>query len=515
MFGYLKEDATAGFLVFLLALPLSLGIAKASGFPASMGILTAMVGGILVSFFPRVSPLSIKGPAAGLITVCSAAILELGQVGGAEKALPSMAALLAVVALIQVVMGFLKIGSLSELFPHSAVHGMLAAIGIIIIAKQIPVLLGDDPMIYKGEGPLELLADIPRFVANAHPHIAMVGIIGLVILFATPYVPIPAVKKVPAPMWVLLMAVPLAIVWHFTNEGPSYAMVSIGDFWGSIKIQPDFSLIGTFVFWKYVFMLLFVNSLESLLTVKAVDNLDPEKRKSNPNSDLIALGVGNGVSGLLGGLPMISEVVRSSANVGFGAKGRGANFFHGVFLLLAMIFIIPLIEMIPNSALAAMLIFAGYRLASPKEFIQTYHLGIEQLAIFLITILVTLLEDLLLGVAAGILVKMIFHIIMGAPIASLFRSRHRIEHIEGKSILYIQESALFTNILAFTSVLKKLPNENQVLLDFSECKLVDNPFMEFVEHTESDWHNDGRRLETRGLDNMRPVSNHPLATRRA
>ncbi|MFZ9970065.1 MAG: SulP family inorganic anion transporter, partial [Bacteroidia bacterium] len=148
LFGYIKEDATAGFLVFLLALPLSLGIAKASGFPASMGILTAMVGGILVSFFPRVSPLSIKGPAAGLITVCSAAIMELGQIGGVEKALPALAALLAVVALIQIAMGFLKIGSLSELFPHSAVHGMLAAIGIIIIAKQIPVLLGDDPMIY-------------------------------------------------------------------------------------------------------------------------------------------------------------------------------------------------------------------------------------------------------------------------------------------------------------------------------------------------------------------------------
>lgn len=514
LFGFIKEDATAGFLVFLLALPLSLGIAKASGFPASMGILTAMVGGLVVSLFPKVSPLSIKGPAAGLITVCSAALMEFGQVAGAEHALPAVAALLAVVALVQIAMGLLKVGSLSELFPHSAVHGMLAAIGIIIMAKQIPVLLGDDPMIYKGEGPLELLADIPRFIANAHPHIATVGLIGLVILFALPYVPVPALKKVPAPMWVLIMAVPMALAWHFSQSEPSYALVQIGDFWGSIKIQPDFSLLGTFVFWKYVFMFLFVNSLESLLTVKAVDNLDPEKRKTNPNSDLIALGVGNGISGLLGGLPMISEVVRSSANVGFGAKSRGANFFHGIFLLLAMILIVPLIEMIPNSALAAMLIFAGYRLASPKEFIKTYHLGVEQLVIFLVTIIVTLVEDLLLGVAAGIVLKMVFHLMAGAPFMSLFRSRHRIENLENKTVVHIEESAVFSNILAYTAVLSNLPKDKPVELNFSDCQLVDNPFMEFIEHTESDWEQEGRELHTAGWDLLKPMSKHPLATRR-
>jgi MFS superfamily sulfate permease-like transporter len=514
LFGFIKEDATAGFLVFLLALPLSLGIAKASGFPASMGILTAMIGGIVVSLFPNGSPLSIKGPAAGLITICSAAIIEFGQLAGADNALPIVAAMLAVVAVVQVAMGFLKVGSLSELFPHSAVHGMLAAIGIIIMAKQIPVLLGDDPMIYKGEGPLELLADIPRFIANAHPHIATVGLIGLIILFAMPYIPIAALKKVPAPMWVLLMAVPMALAWHFSQSEPSYALVQIGDFWGSIKIRPNFSLMGSFVFWKYVFMFLFVNSLESLLTVKAVDNLDPQKRKTNPNSDLIALGVGNGISGLLGGLPMISEVVRSSANVGFGAKGRGANFFHGIFLLLAMILIIPLIEMIPNSALAAMLIFAGFRLASPKEFIKTYHLGIEQLAIFLVTILVTLLEDLLLGVAAGIVLKMLFHLWAGAPFLSLFRSRHTVENTDKATVVHIEESAVFTNILTFTSVLSTLPKNKPVVLDFTDCQLVDNPFMEFVEHTESDWEMEGRELHVRGLETMVPMSKHPLATRR-
>jgi MFS superfamily sulfate permease-like transporter len=306
----------------------------------------------------------------------------------------------------------------------------------------------------------------------------------------------------------------MALAWHFSQSEPSYALVQIGDFWGSIKIRPNFSLMGSFVFWKYVFMFLFVNSLESLLTVKAVDNLDLQKRKTNPNSDLIALGVGNGISGLLGGLPMISEVVRSSANVGFGAKGRGANFFHGIFLLLAMILIIPLIEMIPNSALAAMLIFAGFRLASPKEFIKTYHLGIEQLAIFLVTILVTLLEDLLLGVAAGIVLKMLFHLWSGAPFLSLFRSRHSIEQTDEATIVHVEESAVFTNILTFTTVLSTLSKNKPVVLDFSHCQLVDNPFMEFVEHTRSDWEMEGRELRVQGLDALVPMSKHPLATRR-
>lgn len=161
-----------------------------------------------------------------------------------------------------------------------------------------------------------------------------------------------------------------------------------------------------------------------------------------------------------------------------------------------------------------MLIFAGFRLASPKEFIKTYHLGIEQLAIFLVTILVTLLEDLLLGVASGIVLKMLFHLWAGAPFLSLFRSRHTVENTDKATVVHIEESAVFTNILTFTSVLSTLPKNKPVVLDFTDCQLVDNPFMEFVEHTESDWEMEGRELHVRGLETMVPMSKHPLATRR-
>lgn len=515
LFTYLKNDFYAGFLVFLLALPLSLGIAKASGFPAAMGIFTAIVGGLVTSLFSRVSPLSIKGPAAGLITICAAAITDVSTLDITTNAISHLSAMLLIVGVLQILVGYMKLGSLAELFPHSAIHGMLAAIGIIIIAKQIPVLLGDDPFIYKGEGPIQLITKIPKFIKNAHPHIAIIGMIGLFVLFILPRLPFKILKKVPSPMIVLLLTVPLAWVWHLKTEEPSYALVNIGDFWSSIRLAPNFKLVGTWVFWKYVFMFLFVNSLESLLTVKAIDNLDPLKRKTNPNSDLKALGVGNGVSAIFGGLPMISEVVRSSANVGFGAKSRGANFFHGVFLLISMLLLIPAIEMIPNAALAALLIFAGFRLASPKEFIKTYHLGKEQLAIFLITIFVTLFTDLLLGIAAGIVVKLVFHLVSGVPFMSLFTTKRKIYEENNSTIrIKIFESAVFTNILTFKSVYDDIDPNKNIIIDFTECILVDNPFMQYVNQLQIQKEENEQQLIIIGLDEMVPFSQHPLATRK-
>ncbi len=506
---YWKNDIISGFLVFLLALPLSLGIAKASGFPAAMGVLSAMIGGLVTTFF-RVSELSIKGPAAGLITIAAGAITEFG---GDEQGWKIASAVIVVMAIFQILFGFLKFGSLSDFFPHSAVHGMLAAIGLIIIAKQIPVLLGDDPTLYKGESPLELYLDIPKFVLHAHWHIAAIGIVGLIIMFGLPLLKINFLKKIPAPMIVLIVAVPLTIFWHFKQTEPSYSLVSIGDFWGSLNFNTDFSAIGTFTFWKYVLMFLFVSTLESLLTVKAVDSLDPYKRQSNYNGDLIGQGSGNLISGMLGGLPMISEVVRSSSNISFGAISKWSNFFHGLFLLIAMIFLIPLIELIPNSALAAMLIYAGYRLAAPKEFIHTYQIGKEQLAIFLTTIIVTLVEDLLLGILAGIIVKILFHLYNGANIKNLFKAHYTIESNEKITRINFDGVAVFSNLIAYKKLLSVIPDENKIILDFHKVKLIDHSFMNFIHHYEFEMNEQKRDVKLIGFENHKPLSNHPLATR--
>ncbi|MCU0357133.1 MAG: SulP family inorganic anion transporter, partial [Cyclobacteriaceae bacterium] len=311
-----KADALSGFLVFLLALPLSLGIARASEFPPAMGVLTAMIGGLVVTFFAG-SRLTIKGPAAGLITICAGAVTEMG--GGTAGWQLALGAIV-VASLFQILFGVFKFGSLSDFFPHSAVHGMLAAIGLIIFSKQIHVLLGIDPATLKGLEPLELYQRIPDSIMHEDPRVTLVGVISLLIIFGMPMLKPKIFKKLPAPMVVLLVTVPLAWIMDFKHTEPAFDMVQIGDFWGSIGFNADFSMIGTFVFWKYVIMFLFVNSLESLLTVKAIDGLDPWKRISNPNKDLVAVGVGNAVSGLLGGLPMISEVARSSANITFGGQ---------------------------------------------------------------------------------------------------------------------------------------------------------------------------------------------------
>jgi MFS superfamily sulfate permease-like transporter len=506
-----KTDMLSGFLVFLLAMPLSLGIAKASGYPAAMGVLTAMIGGLVVSVFQG-GRLTIKGPAAGLITVCFAAVadldaLHLDGISGVQLACGAVV----VMAVIQFVFGLLKFGSFSDFFPHSAVHGMLAAIGILIFAKQFPVLLGVDASFTKGLSPIQLYTHIPTFIAHANPQVAMVGLLSLVIIFGLPALG-GVFKKIPAPMIVLLIMIPLGIFMNFKSIPAS--LVVIGDFWKNVKFNASFAAIGTGVFWKYVLMFLFVNSLESLLTVKAIDGLDPFKRQSDYNKDLRALAVGNGLSGLLGGLPMISEVARSSANVNNGARTRWANFFHGFFLLIAMLVLIPVIELIPTAALAAMLISVAYRLASPKEFIGTYKVGPEQLVIFVVTIIVTVAEDLLLGVGAGILTKFIFHIVNGAPIKSLFKASYDLKETADGYLVKVKGSATFSNYLGYKKLFGKFQHGKNILFNFSEAKLVDHSFMEGLHHFEEDYHQSGGKVLWNGLEKFSPFSNHPLAARK-
>lgn len=507
--AYWKQDMLAGFMVFLIALPLSLGIAKASGFPPAMGVLTAIVGGIFTPIF-RVSELSIKGPAAGLITICAASVMEFG---GDEQAWMITCAAIVVMAILQIILSLLKFGDYADFFPHSAVHGMLSAIGIIIIAKQIPVLLGENPTAYAGEGPIELLLDIPRFISHANWPVAVVGFVGLLAMFLIPVIKLKLIQKIPAPMWVLLLTVPLSIYWQFGDMKGNYTLVQIGDFWGSFGFHFDFSAIATFAFWKYVFMLLFVNSLESMLTVKAVDDLQPETEKSDANGDLMGNGFGNIITGFLGATPMISEVVRSSANIGFKAKSKWANFFHGAFLLLAMIFLIPIIEKIPNAALAAILIYAGYRLAAPREFLLTYRVGKEQLAAFLVTIVVTLVQDLLIGILAGLIVELSIYLFMGVKLSNLVKANYQLVERDKELVVVLKGAALFTNIIGFKKVFYRIPEKSTFFLDCSEAKLIDHSFLFFIQVFQKDYNRKGGHFKLIGMQNHSRFSSHKLATR--
>lgn len=516
-----RSDAISGFLVFLIALPLCLGISKASGFPPISGVFTAIIGGLVVSFFSG-SALTIKGPAAGLIVIALGAIEELGH-GDAYLGYRLALGVIVVAGLIQVTFGLLKMGRLADFFPVTVIHGMLAAIGIIIASKQIHVALGVKPTATE---PLELLAEVPNSILNMNPEIALIGALSLLILFVLPVFKNKTIKSIPGALVVLLVAVPLGFVFdldhahdyvfnrHLFHINPNDFLVVLPSNILDGVTFPDFSGVLTLTGLKYLIMFSLVGSLESLLSTQAIDTLDPYKRKSNLNKDLVAVGIGNSLAGLVGGLPMISEIVRSSANINNGAHTRWSNFFHGFFLLAFVALAAPLIHHIPNAALAAMLLYTGYRLASPKEFYKTYSIGMDQLSIFLTTIFVTLATDLLLGIAAGIVMKLFIQVIMGGPVSNLFKSD--VEVIESKDTyqLNIRHSATFSNFLGFKKYLNAAPKDKKLIIDFSGTRLVDHSFMEHLHHFEEDQTEAGRQIVLSGLEEHKPISEHPMAARK-
>jgi MFS superfamily sulfate permease-like transporter len=515
--SYWAKDLLSGFLVSLIALPLCLGIAGASNFPPIMGVMTAIVGGVVVAFFAG-SELTIKGPAAGLIVIVAGAVEELGK-GDNEVGWKLTLGVVVIAGLIQIVLGLLKVAKLADFFPLSAVHGMLAAIGIIIMSKQLHLAVGISPAEMKGKEPLELLEMVPHSLMHMEYHIAIIGSISLLILFGWPYLRIKALKKVPPALVVLIVGVLLGQYFHLME--PSYKnlkpLVNPGEF--SINLNADFSALTSTeflpVFLKYLLMFVLIGSLESLLTGRAIDLIDPDKRKSDLSRDLTAVGIGNTVSGLLGGLPMISEVARSSANITNGGKSRWANFFHGIFLLLFVVMLVPVIKMVPVASLAAMLIFVGFRLASPKEFAHVYHIGKEQLTIFLITIITTIATDLLVGIAAGILTKFIIQIAFGVKISDIIKSRFELTEEElGVYHLNVKNAAVFANYLKLKAQLAKVPQGSSLIIDFSKAAYVDHTVADNLNNFRREFEATGGVLSLKGLDLHESLSEHPLAARR-
>ncbi len=532
---YLKYDLISGFLVFLIALPLCLGISLACGYPPIAGIFTAILGAVLSTFISN-SELTIKGPAAGLIVIAIGCIEDFGgdgMNGGWSAAdLTAYKAALAVgvaAAVMQILFGFFRAGILGEFFPLSAVHGMLAAIGVIIIIKQFPVALG----VEAGGEPLEMLGEFPHYIMESNPAIAAIGIVSMLIMFSWPVIgrKLGPLKAIPAPMVVLLVAVPMGMAFDlmhahsYTLQGHQYQLseqylVKMPDrVFGMFDdiTSPDFSALSEFKAWKWAFMFFVIGSLESLLSAKAVDLIDPWKRKTNMDRDIIAVGVGNLCSALLGGLPMISEIVRSKANIDNGARTRFANMWHGLFLLLCVALIPTVLHRIPLSALAAMLVYTGYRLAHPSEFVHVYRIGKEQLAIFVTTLVVVLATDLLIGVAAGILLKFIIHVVNGVPVRSLFKPYLEVQEISADtSQIIARESAVFSNWIPFRRQIEQigLVQHRNVIIDISDTRLVDHSVMEKLEEMQRDFEQEGLTLEIRGLDALQPLSDDAHAARK-
>jgi MFS superfamily sulfate permease-like transporter len=560
----LRFDLLSGFLVFLIAMPLCLGIAKASEYPAIAGIWTAVIGGILTTFISN-SQLTIKGPAAGLIVVVAGSVVSLGahaipsytddqiaELKSSGKSDEELAKLKAerlkeqlkagyplalgcalVAGVLQILFGLLKAGTVGELVPLTPVHGMLAAIGITILAKSLFPMFGVPPP-PSDWTPMEVITSLPGAVSKINGTVAIVGLVSLAILIAFPYVKaaVKPLKSVPAQVIVLAVAIPLGLpavlgLEAIGQETGVTTMVTVPKILYSENLKAE--LEKSFMFPKFdalltwpglvaVMMFCLIASIESMLSSQAIDMIDPWRRKTDQNRDLLATGIANTLCACIGALPMISEIVRSKANIDNGARTKYANFFHGCFLLAFVLLLPMVINIIPMAALGAMLVFVGFRLASPKEFIHAYRIGTEQLLVFVVTIVVTLSTDLLKGVVSGIVLKIVIHILNGAPIRSLLRPDIEVAHTAGDkvAVLKVRNAAVFSNWLGVKGAILRYASEcDEVKLDLSGAKLVDHTVMERLHQLEDEIAHNGKKLEVIGLGAHIPMSSHPLAARKA
>jgi MFS superfamily sulfate permease-like transporter len=392
MFSYPKEDAVAGVVVFLVALPLCLGIAVACGVPPVSGLVAGIAGGLVVPFISR-SPLSVTGPAAGLTSIVLA---EVASLGGLE---PFLTAVM-MAGVLQVVFGLVRAGRFTGVVPSAVIKGMLAAIGITIVWRQLPVAFG----VNGG------LTDIP---AQMHLGAVVVAGLSLVMLYGWKYTPMARLKLLSPALVVVVVASVLARVFsspQFAFDADRLVGVPLGGLQslGAALPRPDFSAVASAETWIAAVTIAIVASIETLLSVQAVDRLDPLKRHSPPDRELLAQGAANVVSGFAGGLPVTAVIVRSGANVAAGGRERMSALVHGVLLLVAVVFAGQLLNMIPLACLAAVLIQVGLNLCKPALFAAQARLGLTQLVPFIVTISAVLALDLLRGVIVGILIGVAF-----------------------------------------------------------------------------------------------------------
>jgi MFS superfamily sulfate permease-like transporter len=527
-----KKDILSGFIISMIALPLCLGIALASGVPPMAGLIAGIVGGLFLSVFSG-SYVTINGPAAGLAVIVLASVEGFRQMApsgmdAAQTGLFAYQCTLGVgvaCGLLQIVFGFVKAGVLSNFFPSSVVHGVLASIGIMIFAKQCHTALGVKP---HSTDMLSVIMEIPQSIVNLNPEVALIALVSLVILIGLPMLKSKHLKFIPAPLLVIVIAIPMGHYFDLGHEhkylflngqeytiGPRY-LVALPERILDGIIFPRFDYLFTAFGMQMVITYALVASLESLLTTAAVDRLDPFKRKSDFNRELFSKGAGNILSSSIGGLPIIAEVVRSSANIHNGAVTRWSNFFHGLFLLVFVVFLSQVIHQIPLAALAAMLMVIGYRLASPREFYKTLRIGKEQLIIFLSTILVTLTTDLLIGIFAGIFVKLIIHSYYGVPVSKLFKPFLTIQIDEDTNTwkVDVEHSAIFSNFMGLRKKLQEIPPGKHVIIDLDKATLVDNTVMEGLFELAEEYKAGGGSFVIRGLQGHKPFSSHRFASRR-
>jgi len=480
----LKNDLPAGVVVFLVALPLCLGIALASGAPFFSGMIAGIVGGMVVSFISN-SQMSVSGPAAGLAAIVLAAITRLG-------AFETFLLAVVIAGGIQLLLGFLRAGTISNYFPSNVIKGMLTAIGILIVLKQIPHAFGYDAdtegdmsfLQTNGENTFSALLQPLNHIHFGATLIALISLT-ILILWEKPFIK-NRLGFIPGG----LVAVGLSILLNelFIQTGSSLSIASthlvnvptannFSEFLGFFTF-PDFSQITNYQVWVMGATIAIVASIETLLCIEAVDKLDTQKRVTSTNLELKAQGFGNMLSGLIGGLPITSVIVRSSANVNAGAKTKMSAIFHGLLLLTSVLLIPGLLNKIPLASLAAILLITGYKLAKPAIFKEMFKNGKYQWVPFVVTVVAIVFTDLLKGVGVGLVVS-VFYILKGNLKHAYYF--HREDHHEGDLIqIKLSEEVSFLNKASIKQTLSHLPENSKVLVDASASTYIDFDVLELI-----------------------------------
>ncbi|NOT12444.1 MAG: SulP family inorganic anion transporter [Methylococcaceae bacterium] len=482
-FHHLKDDIPAGIVVFLVALPLCLGIALASGAPLFSGLTAGLVGGLIVSWFSG-SQLSVSGPAAGLTVIVFNAIETLGSFQGFL-----VACVLA--GVLQLGLGFLRAGIIGAFFPSSVIKGMLAAIGLILIIKQFPHATGYDTS-YEGdesymqetaESSFYELFDAMNALSSGALIISIISL-GILIVWEMPFIKhTRLLSLIPGPLIAVLWGVGfnLTATQFFPNLSVSAKhMVSlpasedVGDFFNNIMF-PDFSFLAHPQVYVVAITLTLIASLETLLSLEAVDKLDPLKRLAPTNRELKAQGIGNILSGLLGGLPITAVIVRSSANINAGGKTRISCFVHGLCLLVSVMFFAHYLNYIPLSGLSAILLHTGYKLAKPALFMEFYKKGMSQFLPFALTVLAILLTDLLKGMAVGLVIGLFF------VIRANYNAAITLTQDGDHYLLSFNKDVSFLNKALLRKFILNINADSKVTVNASKAHFIDHDILETVE----------------------------------
>ncbi len=498
--NYLKSiasDLPSSVVVFLVALPLCLGIALGSNAPLFSGLIGGIVGGIVIGLLSG-SHLSVSGPAAGLTAIVAAAILRL-------EVYETFLLAVVLAGVLQVVLGFLKAGVLGDYIPSCVIKGMLAAIGLILILKQLPHLVGyskdyvgDETFIQRdGEN---TFSELGKMFSHVLPVAALIGLLSLIIQVIWDKFLVPrhkVFKLIPAPLIVVLAAVGINEWINSTNPGAAIdnshlvnipIASSLAEF-TSFFTFPDFGALTNLNVWTTALTIALVASLETLLNIEAADELDPYKRVTPTNRELKAQGIGNMVSGLIGGLPLTSVIVRTSANVNAGAKSKQSTIMHGVFLLLSVALIPGLLNRIPLSALAGILVYTGFKLAKPSIFREHYKKGMSQFLPFVITILAILFTDLLIGIVIGCIAGLFF------VVRSNFRSAVFVVNDQNNYLFRLRKDVSFLNKPIIKNKLEEVPENAYVLIDATRADFIDRDIVEVIEDFQKHAHLKNIRVE--------------------